>query len=175
MKNATLVTGIGDYQLFRAGEDHIRIGVGTKELKVAAPTLLASIYNYPSNETALLRSWGNNTVNFIAANARHNKEWYVSVWAEEGLEYYIWANTYCANDCKGMSNIGNLTRGVCDEITGTCACDKHYAGLYCYRSGLSVIWIVVIVVVCAIIIAILIAVTIAYFLHRRRRKVYENL
>jgi len=176
--NATEYTGTGDYQYFFLQGSTLVVGVGTKKLAQPAPTLLASIWNYPSNETALLVSY-NQTVNFISAHnpndvAASEPTWFISVWAYEGQDYYIWANIPCPNNCSGSSG-GNTTHGTCNVGTGMCDCDKGYSGLFCDKSGLALVWIIIIVIVCAIILAIAIGVPVACFLRNRRRARYERV
>jgi len=56
-----------------------------------------------------------------------------------------------------------------------CDCDKGYSGLFCDKSGLALVWIIIIVIVCAIILAIAIGVPVACFLRNRRRARYERV
>jgi hypothetical protein len=173
--NATLVTGTGDYQYFFVRHTTLIVGVGREKLEVPAPTLLASIWNYPSNGSAI-NVQSNKTVGFISAHIPNfvaSDTWYVSVWANEGEEYYIWANSPCPNMCAGSS--GNVTHGVCDVNSGMCDCDKGYGNLFCDKTGLKLVWIIIIVIVCAIILAIAIGVPVACFLRNRRRARYERV
>jgi hypothetical protein len=176
VQNATKYTGNAEYQYFYVSSSTLVVGTGTEKLDGPAPTLLASIFNYPSNETALLVSY-NKTVNFISA---HNPsggagaKWYISVWANDGEDYYIWANIPCPNNCSGV-NGGNSTHGTCDVDTGMCDCSKGYGDLFCDKSGLKLVWIIIIVIVCAIILAVAIGVPVACFLRNRRRARYERV
>jgi len=174
--NATLYTGTGDYQYFYVNRRALLVGVGTEKLEETAPALLASIWNYPSNESTLVSSVGQ-TVNYITAhNPPENPDntWYITVWANDGQDYYIWANVPCPNNCTGVS-AGNTTRGTCNEGAGVCECDKGYGDLFCDKSGLKLVWIIIIVIVCAIILAIAIGVPVACFLRNRRRARYERV
>jgi hypothetical protein len=173
VNNATMYTGTGDYQYFSVRHSTLVVGVGTEKLDDPAPTLLASVFSYPSNETALLVSY-NKTVNFISAHNPSGNEWYVSVWANDGQDYYIWANIPCANNCTGVKG-GNTTHGTCNVDTGMCECNKGYGDLFCDKSGLKLVWIIIIVIVCAIILAIAIGVPVACFLRNRRRARYERV
>jgi len=180
--NATLFTGIGDYQYFFVRNATLVVGVGTEKLQQTAPALLASIFNYPANGSALIAS-SSQTVNFISAfnpgagsfeDDDVTSKWFVSVWANDGQEYYLWANTACPNNCAGSSG-GNVTHGVCDVNTGMCDCDKGYGNLFCDKTGLKLVWIIIIVIVCAIILAVAIGVPVACFLRNRRRARYERV
>jgi hypothetical protein len=174
--NVSLFIGIADYQYFRMDNLTLTVGVGTKELEGPAPNLLASLWNYPTNSSALLVS-SNNTVNFISVknpNPTASTTWYVSVWANEGEPYYLWANNYCPYDCYGSKG-GNSSRGVCNQQTGMCACNKGNDGLFCDSKGLALVWIIIIIIVCVIILAIAIGVPVACFLRNRRRARYERV
>jgi len=173
--NATLMTGIGDYQYFFIQSNNLMIGTGTKSLKSMAPSIAVSPYYYPSNDSALMMD-NNKTVNFISASdADNGTVWFVSVYASEGYQYYIWANMPCPNNCSIPGQSKNSTHGTCNENTGYCTCDKHYGNLWCSKTGLATVWIVLIVIACAIILAIAIGVPVALYLRSQRRARYERV
>jgi len=184
--NATSQTGTGDYQLFTVKNNTLLVGVGTTKLKGNAPALIASVFSFSSNESALLGSSGD-TISFISStyvppviqipdDSLQEATWYVSVWAPEGTEYYIWANEPCPNNCYGSKPPGpnSTVVGTCNAYNGTCECSKGHSGLFCDKSGPNVVLIVVIVVVVAVVIALVIAVVVWWFL-RNRRKNYEQI
>jgi len=101
--------------------------------------------------------------------------WYVAIAAPSGFSYYIWSGTSCANNCQIPGQSGNSTHGACDETSGYCMCNKHYGNLWCTRTGLATVWIVLIVIACAIVLAVAIGVPVACYLKNRRRARYERV
>jgi len=175
--NATLVTGTGDYQYFTLrNKTSLIVGVATEKLTDMAPALLASFKNYPTNDSYLVSSSGDIANYIFGTFDLQNVTWNIGVWANEGQEYYIWANNNCPNGCMGKNfGEGNKTYGTCDTYTGLCDCESHYGNLTCTRTGLAVIWIVLIVIACAIILAIAVGVPVACYLRNRNRSRYERV
>jgi len=175
VNNATSYIGNGDYQYFIVrNSSELTIGVATEKLDVIAPTALASFVNYPVNDSYLLSASGQ-IANYIHASYYTNVTWRIAVWAYEGQEFYVWVNTECPNNCMGSDVSGNKTYGTCNPYNGMCVCNKHYANLTCTRSGLAVVWIVLIVIACAIVLAIAVGVPIACYLRNRNRSRYERV
>lgn len=104
-----------------------------------------------------------------------NQIWYVAISAPSGFSYYLWSGTSCANNCQIPGQSGNSTHGACDETSGYCQCNKHYGNLWCTRTGLATVWIVLIVIACAIVLAVAIGVPVACYLKNRRRARYERV
>jgi len=164
VNNATSYTGNGDYQYFIVrNSTELTFGVATEKLDVTAPSALASFVNYPVNDSFLVAARGG-IANYIFASTDDQVNWNIAVWAYQGQEYYVWVNTNCPNNCMGSDMSGNKTYGTCNPYTGMCVCSKHYANLTCTRSGLAVVWIVLIVIACAIVLAIAVGVPIACYL-----------
>jgi len=175
--NATLQVGTGDYQYFYVKSSELIVGVGTETLEDVAPTLLASYLNYPTNQSNLLMASGL-TTNFIWTENPGDiidTPWVVGVWANEGEEYYIWANQNCPSNCQGDDVFTNTTHGNCTLETGVCVCDDHYGDLTCTSTGLALVWIILIVIACAIVLAILIGVPIACYMRNQKRSRYETI
>jgi hypothetical protein len=177
VQNATYMMGIGDYQYFTLkNASDIIVGVATEKLVDIAPIVLASFLNWPTNDSYLLGSSGNTTNYIFASSGVANTTWNVAVWAYSGQEYYIWANGNCPNNCMGDYTAGsNSTNGVCDAYSGVCQCNSRYGNLTCTRTGLAVVWIVLIVIACAIILAIAVGVPVACYLRNRNRSRYERV
>jgi len=183
---AVQMTGSGDYQYFTSTTSNLIVGTGIKNLKTYAPPILASSLGWPSNDSYQIISQNNSagSINVVnIANFDYNTPapattaWYVAVWAPSGYKYYIWSNNVCCNNCSDPSNKkpSNKTVGNCNEQTGHCTCPKHYGGLWCYHTGLAVIWIVLIVIACAIVLAIAIGVPVALYLRNRGKARYERV
>jgi len=174
-------TGSGNYDYYIVKNHTLVIGVGTKKLKEDAPSLLVSTNNFPNNNTAQAQSVGN-LVNFVWARdpQAFSPTFYISVWANSDTTYYIWANNFCPNNCAGSGSGVNASsnstiHGKCDVYTGTCDCNSGYSGLFCDRSRLATVWIVLLIIGPAIILAIAIGVPVACFLRNRRRAHYERV
>jgi len=173
--NATNMIGTGDYQYFIVkNTTELIVGVGTADLEEIAPTLLVSLFNWPTNQSALVASKGQKVNYIFASNNLNITTWNIAVWAYEGQEYLIWANVHCANNCSGKYGSGE-NYGTCNTYNGLCQCNKHYGGLTCTRTGLAVVWIVLIVIACAIILAIAVGVPVACYLRNRNRTRYERV
>jgi hypothetical protein len=167
-----------DYDYYMVINSTLSVGVGTKNLKINAPTLLTDTRNFPSNTSYLLLD-NNKTVNYIHSYLPFaNTTWYISVATNPLTPYYLWANEPCAYNCiaPGKNNApGTTAHGNCTASNGTCSCNKHYGGLWCYHTGLATVWIVLIVIGCAILLAIAIGVPVALYLRSRQRARYERV
>jgi len=175
--NTALVNmvGIGNYQYFTVNEtNQLVVGVGTTKVQTAAPILLASFLNWPTN-SSFMAGMSGNPVNFIWAETDFNVTWQIGVWAYTGMEYSIWTYYHCPNNCMGTGKNSTSTYGTCNQYTGFCECNSHYGNLTCTRTGLAVVWIVLIVIACAIVLAIAIGVPLACYLRNKRRSRYERV
>jgi len=181
INNSTWVNGTGGFQYFMVTDANLVVGTGTETLASIAPPILASFLNWPSNDSFIVSSKGN-TVNLITASVpmeslkdlkltTSNVTWNIAVWSFAGQSYYIWANHACANNCTYK----NVSEGTCNDNTGYCTCDSGYSGLWCEKSGLKLIWIILIVIAVAIVLAIATGVPIACYLKSKKRKQYERV
>lgn len=121
-------------------------------------------------------------VNFIFTSAPasvSNVTWYIATSYEDGEDYVVWANIACPNLCQGddypSANATEDTKGQCDEQSGVCTCDDGYDELTCTKSGLAVVWIVLIVIAALIILAVAIGVPVGCYLRSRRKARYERV
>jgi len=168
-------TGTGDYQYYTIRNvTDLMVGTATEEQSNLAPPLTASYLNYPTNGSNMIAASGLAT-NFLSGSTQYPQDWNVAVYADQGVTYYIFANTYCPNGCQGEEYGNNETYGTCNEYTGVCSCESHYGNLNCIRTSLAVVWIVLIVIACAIILAIAIGVPVAIWLRNRNRSRYERV
>lgn len=175
--NVSSYTGTGDYQYFtlRNTSDLI-VGVSTEKAEGIAPPIYASFLNYPTSDSNLISASGQVSNYLFGSTDLGNMTWRVAVLASSGQVFYIWANTNCPNNCMGDNyGAGNKTYGTCDAYTGLCACNSRYGNLTCTRTGLAVVWIVLIVIACAIILAIAVGVPVACYLRNRNRSRYERV
>jgi len=173
--NATVFTGVGDYQYFLIrNTNQLVVGTGTQDLDETAPTVLASYLVWPTNSSYMIAA-ANGTTNYLFANTTNNVTWMIGVWANDGQEYWLWANAFCPDNCEGSDYPGGDTHGVCNQYLGVCECSDHYGDLTCTRTGLAVVWIVLIVIAAAIVLAIAIGVPVALYLRNRRRTRYERV
>jgi hypothetical protein len=177
--NSTWVNGTGGLQYFTVRHTDLIVGTGTEKLAQNAPAMFASFFNYPSNDSYIVGAKGN-PVNLITASVPYqtlknfgwrNVTWDIAVWSIAGQQYYIWANHACANNCTSA----NVSRGSCNDNTGYCTCNSGYSGLWCEKSGLALVWIILIVIACAIVLAIATGVPIACYLKSKKRKQYERV
>jgi hypothetical protein len=168
------------YDYYMINNNTLNVGVATKNLKINAPALLTHTLNWPSNQSFLLNAQ-NKTVNYLSAFAPNpigQTTWYIAVATVPLTPYYIWANEPCAYNCIAPGKngaAGSTAHGNCTTSNGTCACNKHYGGLWCYHTGLATVWIVLIVIGCAILLAIAIGVPVALYLRSRQRARYERV
>jgi len=179
VNNATWVNGTGGLQYFIVRHTDLIIGTGTEKLVGNAPAIFASFFNTPSNDSYIVSASGN-PVNLITASVPYQTiqnlkmwdiTWNIAVWSIAGQQYYIWANHACAQNCTAA----NVSHGTCNQNTGYCTCNSGYSGLWCEKSGLALIWIILIVIACAIVLAIATGVPIACYLKGKKRKQYERV
>jgi len=182
--NSTFMIGNGGLQYFTVNNLDLIVGTGTEKLVGLAPALFASFWSWPANDSYIVASKGN-PVNLITAsipletlkyyNSSYfkNVTWRIAAWTNEGQQYHIWANQPCCNNCTYKND--SAPEGVCNIDTGECACNSGYTGLWCEKSGLAVVWIILIVIAVAIVLAIATGVPIACYLKSKKRKQYERV
>jgi len=180
--NATFVVGTGGFQYFTVRSTELVVGTGLKDLSQLAPAIFASFLSWPANDSYLVAAAGN-TVNLVTASIPYqtikyldisNVTWNIAVWTQANQQYYIWANHACANNCT-YNNGTSSGSTSCNQNTGYCTCKSGYTGLWCYSSGMKVVWIILIVIACAIVLAIATGVPIACYLKSKKRKQYERV
>jgi len=172
----TKIEGTGNYDYFTVtGSKSLTFGVTTLDVDVTAPIALASLVNYPSNQSYQVISI-NQTTNFLSVLTTSDVDWYITVWANNNQDYYIWTSSPCPNNCQGDTMTdGGAAHGTCNNLTGVCTCDKNYVHLYCEKKGLSAGWIVLIVIAAAIILAVGIGVPVGFYLLSIIKARYERV
>jgi len=173
----TKYVGTGNYDYYIVSTSTLTFGVTTLDADVEAPVVLASLVNYPSNQSYQVISVSQNT-NFLNLATPSSADWFVAVWANQDEDYYIWTSSPCPNNCQGdtftTANTADM-HGTCDNTTGVCTCEKNYVHLYCEKKGLSAGWIVLIVIAAAIILAVGIGVPVGFYLRTKSKARYERV